>query len=66
MFLSELMQEIPAMNSQGYYSKENGKYIHYKEAKGEEAEWLNKYKILQYNALFDEDAKSEVFFPYLK
>lgn len=66
MFLSELMQEIPAMNSQGYYSKENGKYIHYKEAKGEEAEWLNKYKILQYNALFDEDERSEVFFPYLK
>ena len=65
-FLAEIMEEIPAMNSQGYYSKQNGEYIHYEQAEGTEAEWLDKYNILQYNAMFDARERSEVFFPYIK
>lgn len=62
-FLADMMEEIPAMNSQGYYSKQEGKYIHYENASGEEAKWLEKYNILQYNSMFDKE-KSQVFFPY--
>lgn len=65
-FLLELRQEIPAINSRGYYSKSKGKFLHLEDAVGEEAEWLQRYEILQYNNLFDKRDQSEIFFPYLK
>jgi len=64
-FLSEMMEHIPAINSQGYYSVSAGKYKYLADAAGEEAEWINKYQILQYNNMFDLDKQSELFFPYL-
>ena len=51
------------MNSQGYYSKSNGRFQLYNDAEGQEAEALNQYRILQYNAIFDEKNRSDVFFP---
>ena len=51
------------MNAFGYYSKEIGSFISYDEAEGAEAEMLNLYRILQYNCLFDEDNRSQIFFP---
>lgn len=60
--ISEVCEAIPAMNSMGYYSKEQEKFIKYKDAKGKEAELLNKYAILQYNSLFDKKYRSDVFF----
>lgn len=65
-FMTELMEEIPAINARGYYSPDAGKYLHIDDATGEEAEWLMKYKSLQYNGVFDSKNTSEVFFPYLK
>lgn len=63
-FLKELMEEIPAMNARAYYSNSQGGYRHYEDASGlPEESWLEKYELLQYNNLFD-DEKSEVFFPY--
>ena len=63
-FLAELQQEIPAINARGYYSKAAGEYIHIEDASQDEAQWIEKYKILQYNAMFDDDNRSEIFFPY--
>ena len=53
---------IPALSAKGYYSKSQGCYQDLDKAEGEEAEWLNKYAILQYNNLFDEKNRNETFF----
>lgn len=63
-FLMDLMEQIPAINSRGYYSISEGKYKYLDEAEGEEAEWINKYEMLQYNNMFDLKEQSELFFPY--
>lgn len=65
-FLVDLSEEIPAINSQGYYSKEYGTYMLLEDATGTEAEWIQKYQILQYNGMFDEKRQSKQFFPYLE
>ena len=62
-FLKDVQEVIPAMNAFGYYSKEKGAFIPYDEAEGKEAAMLNLYRILQYNCLFDENNRSQVFFP---
>lgn len=61
-FLKELEEYIPAVSAKGYYSKSQGGYILTEEASGTEADWLNEYAILQYNNLFDEKGRNEVFF----
>ena len=61
-FLKDMEEVIPSMNALGYYSKEQSKYTTYDEAIGIEKEWLEKYEILQYNYLFDDKNRSEVFF----
>ena len=61
-FLKEMEAVIPAVNHTGYYSKEQGKYITLAEASGQEKEWLDRYAVLQYNDLFDEENRSEQFF----
>lgn len=65
-FLADMMEVIPAINARGYYSVSEGCFKHLEDARGEEAEWLRKYEILQYNSMFDRRGKSELFFPYLK
>jgi phosphoglycerol transferase MdoB-like AlkP superfamily enzyme len=65
-FLHDLQEVVPAINSRGYYSKTNGSYLHVDNAVGEEAKWINQYRILQYNSMFDETGRSNLFFPYLK
>ena len=63
---SILMEVIPAINSRGYYSAAEKKHKYFEDATGEEAEWINKYEILQYNNMFDLKEQSEMFFPYFK
>ena len=65
-FLKELMKVVPAINSQGYYSLEKGKYLHVEDAVGIETEWIDKYRLLQHNNLFDSSGRSTVFFPYFE
>ena len=65
-FLADMQQTIPAINSRGYYSVSSGCFKHLEEATGEEAEWIDRYQILQYNNMFDKKKQSKVFFPYLK
>ncbi len=62
-FLSDVMEVIPAINSQGYYSLANGCFMDVDDAEGEEAEMLLKYWQIQYNGMFDGDNRSQVFFP---
>ena len=59
------MEHIPAINSRGYYSVSAGSYKYLEDAQGEEAEWINKYQILQYNNLFGREGQSKQFFPYM-
>ncbi len=61
-FLLDMQEVIPAMNSRAYYSLSENAFIHYTDAEGEEAEWLAWYQSLQYNAMFDTDNLSDVFF----
>lgn len=61
-FLADLMEVVPAMNVRAYYSKAYNRYYHYEDAVGEDAVWLEKYQILQYNGLFQKKNKSELFF----
>lgn len=61
-FLSDLMKETPAMNARAYYSNDRRKYVHYGEGSREEEAWVDRYRILQYNGLFDEKERSESFF----
>ncbi|MDO4475948.1 MAG: LTA synthase family protein [Lachnospiraceae bacterium] len=65
-FLSKLRQVIPAMNQRGFWSESEGKYLHYQDAAGEEAEWIRRYRILQYNGLFDREDRSSLYFPYIE
>lgn len=65
-FLLDLMEEIPAINSRGYYSKSAGRFVHLEDAQGKESEWMKQYEMLQYNSMFDKRGQSELFFPYLK
>ena len=62
MFLEDVQKVVPAMNSFGYFSKEQEKYISYDDAVGNEKEMLKKYQILQYNNMFDDNvSKPELF-----
>ena len=60
-FLSDLKENIPAMNALGYYSKNQGSFIRYADATSIEAEWIHNYEILQYNNLFEKTDVSLVF-----
>ncbi len=64
-FLSDLMEEVPAINSRGYYSKAAKGFLHRSEAAGTEAQWIRDYEILQYNNMFGGKEQSSFFFPYL-
>ena len=60
-FLKEMEKVIPAMNSQGYYSETEQRFLTFEKAAGEERELLNQYNLLVYNSLFDSDNLVEAF-----
>lgn len=61
--LRDIQKEIPALNANGYYSKEQEKFSSYNEATGKEAEMLYIYNQLQYNSLFDRKNRNNILFP---
>ena len=62
-FLEEMQAQIPAINVFGCVSQESGGFIPLDAAADRESLWLNRYAILQYNALFDKKNRSGQFFP---
>ncbi len=60
-FLSDVQQQIPAMNSWGFYSTIHHKFRNYNYADGKEKEMLQEYKFLQHNSIFD-NKRNKVFF----
>lgn len=61
-YLEDVEQAIPAMNALGYYSQEHGCFVPYEEATGREKRILDDYRIVQYNAFFDRENSSVLFF----
>lgn len=62
-FLAQAESVIPAMNVHGYYSLAQQRFIPYSDAAGEEAALLEKYRILQYNNIFDRGNSVSLFDP---
>ena len=61
-FLLEMENAVPAVNALGYYSASRQTFLPLEEAQGEEAEWLNRYAMAQYNNLFDDKNRNPDFF----
>lgn len=61
-FLKDAERTLPAVNALGYYSLSEQRFLPLEDASGEEAEWLNRYRMVQYNNLFDQNKQSEAFF----
>lgn len=61
-FLSDLMEVAPAINARAYYSDSLGKYVHFGEGTANDEAWMERYRNLQYNGLFDAKNRSQVFF----
>ena len=64
-FLKDFYQVIPAINANGFYSKETNSYKEFDQASDEEAKWIDNYNILEYNSMFDQKNRSQLFFPYI-
>lgn len=63
-FLARMMEIVPAINSQGYYSISNNKFMCIDDATDEEAKWISNYNMLQYDNMFGGETRNELFFPY--
>lgn len=61
-FLSDLMEVVPAINARAYYSNNLKSFVHFGDGSIEDEVWVERYRNLQYNGLFDEKNKSELFF----
>ena len=61
-FLKDAEAVIPSVNAHGYYSEELQSYQTADNARGQEQEWLEKYRTLQYNGIFDKKNLSRHFF----
>ncbi len=60
-FLQDLEEVIPAMNALGYYSPSAGTFLPIQDAQGEEAKWLQMYRILQYESTRSAEERSALF-----
>ena len=61
-FLADAREVIPAINAHGYYSLEKEAFIPISEAEGQEADWIDNYSKVQYNNLFDNKHRNQLFF----
>ena len=60
--LKQIEEAIPAINSFGFYSKEQNMFVPFSDATDEEQHLLNLYHSLQYNNLFDKENRNKQFF----
>ena len=59
--LASYQEQIPAINSQGFFSVAKGDFIKFDEAEGEDQALLNQYWQLQYNNMFDREHPISIF-----
>ena len=64
-FLQEMEDAIPAINANGFYSLNDGCFLPFDEASEKERLWLELYKALQYNNIFDKTNQNKTIFPVL-
>ena len=62
-YLLKLQEKIPAMNRFAYYSKDADRYQWIEEAEAEEREYLENYRMLQYNGFVDTRHRNPSLFP---
>lgn len=62
-FLSEMEAVIPAINANGFYCTTKETFVGFDSATKEQRYWLDSYKQLQYNNMFDKKHRSEQLFP---
>lgn len=60
-FLEELQESLPIFSINKVYSQSENKYIKYSELPENEAELMQQYNYLVYNAVFDVEGRSEMF-----
>lgn len=60
-FLEELQESLPIFSINEVYSQSENKYIKYSELPENEAELMQQYNYLVYNAVFDVEGRSEMF-----
>ncbi len=61
--LLDLQEEIPALNGFAYYSKEEDRYKRTEDAEAKEREYLENYRMLQYNGFVDAKHRNPTLFP---
>ena len=61
LFLEQLQERIPVLSTNKVYSQSENQYIKYSELSGNEAELMQQYNYLVYNAVYDVDGRSEMF-----
>lgn len=64
-FLREMEKIVPAINSNGFWSTSEKRWLSLDKADDEEKSWLEAYEALQYNSIFDKKHRNEIFFPVL-
>lgn len=60
-FVKDFSQTVPVVTPFCYFSKTYNEFLPLSQAEGDELEWIEKYKIVQYNNLFDKSERAEVF-----
>ncbi len=65
-FLRETERYIPAINTNGFYSQSEGRFLTFEEAESEEKRRLELYEALQYNSIFDKKNRNELLFPTIQ
>lgn len=60
-FLEELQESLPIFSINKVYSQSENKFIKYSELSDNEAELMQQYNYLVYNAVFDVEGRSEMF-----
>lgn len=61
-FLQDMMEEIPAINSVGFYSRQNNCFLAYEDADGREKDVIELYEQFVYNNAIDYRNRNEFFF----
>lgn len=61
LFLEQLQESIPVLSANKVYLQSENQYIKYSELSGNEAELMQQYNYLVYNAVYDVDGRSEMF-----